>query len=103
MEETLCRTKAPNIIRKPPSITRTLLTTIAKQQNITRQGHQRRVLITPMLRMVTRLMLVIMLMKLQSIMLTSTVAQRTSSSLAWSKRIGPTGAIRRGFLGIQRT
>jgi hypothetical protein len=78
MEETLCRTRAPNIIRKPPSITRTLLTTIAKPRNITRQARQRRVHITPMLRMVTRLMLGIMLMKLQSITLTSTVAPRTS-------------------------
>jgi hypothetical protein len=78
MEETLCRIKAPNSTRKPPSITRTLPTTIAKQRNITRQAHQRRAHITPTPRMVTRLMLVTMLMKLQSITPTSTVAPRTS-------------------------
>jgi hypothetical protein len=78
MEEIAWPTKALNIIRKPPSITRTLPTTIAKQRNITRQAHQRRVHITLMLPMVTRLMLVSMPMKLQSITLTNTVAQRTS-------------------------
>ena len=70
--------KAPNIIRKLPSITRTPLTTIAKQRSITRQAHRRRVHTTPMLRTVTQLMLVIMLMKPQSITPTSTVAPKTS-------------------------
>ena len=89
-------TKAPNIIRRPPSITRMPPTTIAKLRSITRRARQRRAHITPMLRTVTPHMLGIMPMKLPSITLTNTAVPK--SRQARSQMIGPAGAIRAGLL-----